>query len=159
VEKSAGGEGRRSVAAPLNLVSFIDCMVVTVIFLLMSFSASGQCPGREVELPAAENGGDMVDAPMVAVEGDQILVDGAAAGSARGARELGRLERIEELFKLLTAKRELWRAVQPDRHFPGVCVLAIDQEAPAIVVKSVFHTAAAAGYSNVSFMVRKIPGA
>jgi hypothetical protein len=134
-------------------------MVVTVIFLLMSFSASGQCPGREIDLPPAANGADLVDAPMIAVQGDQILVDGSSAGSVRSAEELGRLEKIEDLFKLLTAKRELWISVQPGRPFPGTCILSIDQDAPAIVVKSLFYTAAAAGYPNVSFMVKKIPGA
>jgi hypothetical protein len=33
---------RRPVVVSLNLVSMIDFMVVTVIFLLMSFSASGE---------------------------------------------------------------------------------------------------------------------
>jgi len=33
---------RRQVVASLQLVSMIDVLVVTVIFLLMSFSASGE---------------------------------------------------------------------------------------------------------------------
>jgi biopolymer transport protein ExbD len=156
VARSAGGEKKRSVTASLNLVSFIDFLVVTVIFLLMSFSASGQCPGRNVDIPGAVNGTEMVDAPMVAVQGDQILVDGVFAGSVRSIEELGRLEKIDELFKLLISKRELWMSVQPGRRFPGACILQIDQDAPAIVVKSVFHTAATAGYPNVSFMVREL---
>ena len=41
--------------------------------------------------------------------------------------------------------------------FPGVVVLQIDQDVQAIVVKSVFQTAAFAGYPNVSFMVGKLP--
>ena len=39
----------------------------------------------------------------------------------------------------------------------GVVVLAIDQGTPAVVVKSVFQTAAFAGYPNVSFMVKSLP--
>jgi biopolymer transport protein ExbD len=156
VARSLRGAGKRSVSAPLNLASLIDFLVVTVVFLLMSFSASGQCPGRRIDVPGAVNGADLVDAPMVAVQGDQILVDGVVAGSLRAAGEIGRPERIEELFALLKAKRELWKAVQPDRAFPGACILQIDREAPALAVKSLFLTAAAAGYPNVSFMVEKI---
>jgi biopolymer transport protein ExbD len=158
VKKSAGGEKKRSVVASLNLVSFIDFLVVTVIFLLMSFSASGQCPGRDVNIPGAMNGSEMVDAPMVSVQGDQILVDGVSAGSVRSIEELGRLEKVDELFKILGAKRDLWKSVQPGRPFPGAVILQIDQNVTAIVVKSVFQTAAAAGYPNVSFMVREIRG-
>ena len=152
------GIGGRGVSANLNLVSFIDFLVVTVIFLLMSFSASGEMTvDKNVKLPKAENVEDIVDAPMVAVNGNQILVDGVQAGSTRAVEELGRLQKIDELFNILKNKRELWKQVQPNKPFPGVCILQVDQNVPALVVKSVFQTAAFAGYPNVSFMVGKIP--
>lgn len=152
------GHGARGTNAGLNLVSFIDFLVVTVIFLLMSFSASGEIAvDKNVKLPHAENAADVVDAPMVAVNGNQILVDGTLAGSTRAIEELGRMSKIDELFTILKAKRELWKSVNPsDKPFPGVVILQVDQEVPAIVVKSVFQTAAYAGYPNVSFMVQKI---
>jgi len=152
------GHGGRGVNTSLNLVSFIDFLVVTVIFLLMSFSASGEIGvDRNVKLPKAENVEDIIDAPMVAVNGNQILVDGQLAGSTRSVEELGRMQKIDELFNMLKAKRELWKQVQPKKPFPGVCILQIDQNVPALVVKSVFQTAAFAGYPNVSFMVGKLP--
>src|SRR5262245_45935679 len=152
------GKGHRSPNANLNLVSFIDFLVVTVVFLLMSFSASGEVAvDKNVKLPKAENVDDIIDAPMVAVNGNQILVDGVQAGSTRAIEELGRLQKIDELFNILKAKRELWKSVQPGKPFPGVAILQVDQEVPALVVKSVFQTAAFAGYPNVSFMVGKIP--
>src|SRR6476659_7600478 len=154
------GHGSRSPNTSLNLVSFIDFLVVTVIFLLMSFSASGEITvDKNVKLPKAENVDDIIDAPMVAVNGNQILVDGYLAGSTRAIEELGRLQKIDELFNILKAKRELWKSVQPGKPFPGVCILQVDQEVPALVVKSVFQTAAFAGYPNVSFMVGKLPKA
>src|SRR6185437_13866706 len=154
----ASGHGKRSPNAALNLVSFIDFLVVTVIFLLASFSASGEITvDKNVHLPKAENVEDVIDAPMVAVSGNQILVDGVQAGSTRAVEELGRLQKIDELFTVLKAKRELWKQVQPSKPFPGVCILQIDSQVPALVVKSVFQTAAFAGYPNVSFMVRKLP--
>src|SRR4051812_34233725 len=152
------GHGQRSPNAALNLVSFIDFLVVTVIFLLSSFSASGEITlDKNVKLPKAENVDDVIEAPMVSVNGNQILVDGVQAGSTRAVEELGRLQKIDELFNLLKSKRELWKQVQPNKPFPGVCILQIDQGVPALVVKSVFQTAAFAGYPNVSFMVRKLP--
>jgi biopolymer transport protein ExbD len=158
VWNKAAGHGKKSVGAALNLVSFIDFLVVTVIFLLMSFSASGEMTvDKNVKLPKAENVEDIVDAPMIAVNGNQILVDGTLAGSTRAIEELGRLQKIDELFAILKNKRELWKQLQPQKPFPGVCILQVDQNVPALVVKSVFQTAAFAGYPNVSFMVGKIP--
>ncbi|MGK3964282.1 ExbD/TolR family protein [Sorangium sp. So ce136] len=158
VWNKVSGHGARSPNAGLNLVSFIDFLVVTVIFLLMSFSASGEIAvDKNVKLPKAENVEDVIDAPMVAVNGNQILVDGNLAGSTRAIEELGRMQKIDELFNLLKNKRELWKQVQPNKPFPGVCILQVDQNVPALVVKSVFQTAAFAGYPNVSFMVSKLP--
>src|SRR4051812_18316356 len=81
VWNKVSGHGHRSTNAGLNLVSFIDFLVVTVIFLLMSFGASGEIGiDKNVKLPKAENVEDVIDAPMVAVNGNQILVDGTQAG-------------------------------------------------------------------------------
>jgi biopolymer transport protein ExbD len=158
VWNKVAGHGARSPSAGLNLVSFIDFLVVTVIFLLMSFSASGEVAvDKNVKLAQAENVEAIIDAPMIAVNGNQILVDGALAGSTRAVEELGRMQKIDELFTILKNKRELWKQVQPNKPFPGVCILQIDQNVSAIVVKSVFQTAAFAGYPNVSFMVGQLP--
>jgi len=95
----------------------------------------------------------MVDAPLVGVVGGQILVDGASTGNTRDIEESKQVKRIEELFNVLKAKRELWKQTRPGKEFPGVVVLQIDRDVPAVVVKSVFQTSAFAGYPNVSFMV------
>src|SRR3954462_10863189 len=160
VQKRVTGGGGRSVAAGLNLTSMIDFLVTIVVFLLASFSASGEIPvDKNVKLPKAENTIDMVDAPMLSITGSQVLADGTAAGSTRAIEEAGRLQRIDELFNLLTSKREMWKATQggSGKSFPGVCVLQVDQNVAALVVKSVFQTAAFAGYPNVSFMVGQLP--
>ena len=160
VQKKVTGGGGRALAAGLSLTSMIDFLVVTVVFLLMSFSASGETPvDKRVKLPEAENTLDMIDAPMVAVAGSQILVDGQPFGNTRAIEDSKRLQRIEELFNVLKSKREVWKQLHPGKEFPGVVVLQIDQDVPAVVVKSVFQTAAFSGYPNVSFMVGNIPKA
>jgi hypothetical protein len=93
----------------------------------------------------------------VAVVGSQILVDGAAAGNSRSVEESDRLQRIDELFNILKSKRELWKQTHPNKDFPGVVMLEIDQNVKAVVVKSVFQTAAFAGFPNVSFMCNNLP--
>jgi biopolymer transport protein ExbD len=158
VAKKVAGGGHRSTNASLSLTSMIDFLVVTVVFLLMTFSASGETPvAKGLNMPKAENVLDMIDAPMVAVVGSQILVDGSPSGNSRAVEESDRMQRIDELFNILKAKRELWKQTHPNKDFPGVVVLQIDQNVKAVVVKSVFQTAAFAGFPNVSFMVDRIP--
>ena len=157
VREHAAGGGRRSVNAQLSMPSFLDVLLVTVLFLLTSFSASAECPERTGSLPWAHNVEDLLDAPMVSVHRGTIQVDGVAAGATRDIVSSGRLTRIDDLGRILAEKRALWHAVQPKKPFPGIVVLQIDQDVPALVVKSVFDTAVHAGYPNVSFMVRKLP--
>jgi biopolymer transport protein ExbD len=158
VAKKVQGGGHRSTNASLSLTSMIDFLVVTVVFLLMTFSASGETPiAKGLNLTTAENTLDMIDAPVAAVVGSQILVDGSPAGNTRAVEESDRMQRIDELFNILKAKRELWKQTHPNKDFPGVVVLEIDQNIKAVVVKSVFQTAAFAGFPNVSFMVNSIP--
>jgi len=158
VEKKIQGHGKRPLAAGLSLTSMIDFLVVTVVFLLMTFSASGETPvAKGLNMPKAENTLDMVDAPIVVVVGSQILVDGAPAGNTRPVEESDRMQRIDELFNILKAKRELWKQTHPTKDFPGVVLLQIDQNIKAVIVKSVFQTAAFAGFPNVSFMVNNLP--
>jgi biopolymer transport protein ExbD len=158
VAKKVAGAGHRSTNANLSLTSMIDFLVVTVVFLLMTFSASGETPiAKGLNMPKAENTLDMMDAPIVAVVGSQLLIDGSPGGNTRAVEESDRMQRIDELFNVLKAKRELWKQTHPNKDFPGVVMLQIDQNIKAVVVKSVFQTAAFAGFPNVSFMVNNLP--
>ena len=157
VRKKGTGGGQRSVNQEIPLIPFIDFLLCIVLFLLASFSASGELPiDKNVKLPNAENVMDMTDAPMVAITGTQILVDGTPAGNTRAIEEANRLQRVDELFNVLKNKRELWKQINPGKVFPGVVVLQVDRKVQALVVKSVFQTAAFSGFPNVSFMVGRL---
>lgn len=157
VQKKVGGGGQKAVNMDLPLIPFIDFLLCIVLFLLASFSASGELPvDKNVKLPKAQNVLDMTDAPIVAITGTQILVDGTPAGSTRTIEEANRLQRIDELFNLLKNKRELWKQVNPGKEFPGVALLQVDRRVSALVVKSVFQTAAMAGFPGISFEVGRL---
>lgn len=156
VWRKVAGHGNRGVNAALNLTAFIDFLITIVVFLLMSFSASGEIGvDKNIVLPQAQNVEAVIEAPMVAVNGNQVLVDGQLAGSVRAIEDMGRMQKIDELFDLLKRKRELWKSFHPNKPFPGVAILQVDENVPSLVVKSVFQTAAYAGYPNISFMVKK----
>src|ERR1051325_5438105 len=128
VKTKVMGGGRRSVNQELPLIPFIDFLLCIVIFLLASFSATGELPiDKNVKLPSAQNVQDMVEAPMVAITGSQILVDGIPSGNTRAIEEANRLQRIDELFNVLKSKRELWRQLNPGKQFGGVVILQVDR--------------------------------
>jgi biopolymer transport protein ExbD len=157
VRKKVSGGGQRALNTELPLVPFIDFLLCIVLFLLASFSATGELPvDKNVKLASAQNVMDMVEAPMVAITGSQILVDGIPSGNTRAIEEANRLQRVDELFNVLKSKRELWKQINPAKTFPGVVVLQVDKRVTALVVKSVFQTAAFAGYPQVSFMTKRL---
>ena len=159
VAKKVGGGGHKSLNHEVPLIPFIDFLLCIVLFLLASFSASGELPvDKNVKLPLADNVEDMTTAPMVAITGTQILVDGIPAGTTRAVTEANRMQKLDELFNMLKSKRELFKQINPGKEFPGVCVLQVDRKVEAVIVKSVFQTAALAGYPNVSFMVQNRGG-
>lgn len=138
----------------LNLTSMIDVLVVTLVFLLVTFTSNPECScARQVDVPGAGSAIEMIDAPLVTVTQSQISIDGREAGVVR---EDHKVQRIDELFNALKAKRETWKSLHPGKEFHGAIVLQIDSQVPSGVVKSVSHTAALSGYPNLSFMVAKI---
>jgi len=159
VSKKVSGGGHKSVNHDIPLIPFIDFLLCIVLFLLASFSASGELPiDKSVRLPSADNVEDMTQAPMIAVAGQMILVDGIPAGTTRPVKEANRMQKLDELFNILKGRREVFKQINPGKDFHGIAVLQVDREVEAVVVKSVFQTAALAGYPNVSFMVKNRGG-
>jgi biopolymer transport protein ExbD len=148
------GRADRRLGFELPLVSFVDCLLCLILFLLTSFSADAESAERQ-KVPSAHNTQANFEAPVVAVTQRHILLDGIPAGRTQELLDAGRLTRLDELFTQLRAKRELWRQLHPAEEFPGLIVLQIDRRVPSLVVKSAFQTAAYAGYPNVSFLVKQ----
>jgi hypothetical protein len=144
--------GRPALGFDLPMLPLVDMMLGLVAFLLSIFAAEATCGARH-QVPSAENWIDSVHAPLLAVTPGVILVDGVPTGITRDVLDGGRVGRIDELFGVLKAKRELWRQLNPELPFPGVLVLEVDRAVPALAVKSVVHTAALSGYPNLSFLV------
>ncbi|MDB4939030.1 MAG: Adventurous gliding motility protein [Labilithrix sp.] len=152
--------GRRSVSAGLSMSSMIDVLVVLTVFLLLTFSASDRCTEREVSMPDAVNVSEIIDAPLVMVGSDAILVDGNVATSQGEMAEInahGRVARLDNLFNVLKTKHEVARLLAPGREPNSHVILAIGSDVPASVVKSIVLTAARSGYPSIDFMVQPGP--
>ncbi len=148
------GENRRSLNQEIPLIPFIDFLLCIVLFLLASFSASGEVPmNSKIHMPTAENPSTLLAGPMVTLSGSQVLVGSVPAGDVRSIVASGRRGEIPELTERLKKHAELWRLVHPGQKYPGIAILQIDSGVSALVVKSVFETVARAEHPNVSFMV------
>jgi hypothetical protein len=88
-----------------------------------------------------------------------VSVAGSGRLATAGAAECFPKEirrRVSELakeYRMPISRRETWKQLHPSTKPPGVVALAIDEDAPAVVVKSVVQTSAYAGYPDVSFAV------
>lgn len=148
------GGGRRGVVAGLSMTSMIDVLVVMTVFLLLTFSASNTTSKRDI--PPAVNVQEIMDAPVVDVRADAVMLDGqlvTTQGELTAFSAQGHVTRLEGLFKALEAKHALAKQLQPGVEPPTHVILAIDGDVPASVVKSVVMTAARSGYPSIDFMV------
>jgi hypothetical protein len=87
------------------------------------------------------------------------LLAAACSPSTTATGGLGLRGTGDGLFESLESVRGEWQAANPGKPFAGVALLGFDKAAPAVLIKSVFQTAAFAGFPNVSFAVRDSDGA
>lgn len=151
----AAAPRRRPLAAGLAMTSLVDGMLVVVLFLLGT--AGGDARAADVDRPSAHEGLPLLDAPVVTVKQGAIWLDGRYVGATDDAEATGRVARFGPLADHLRAQHELARTLRPDGVAPSVVVLDVDQDTPAVVVKSLYLTVAKAGYPDVSLLVEHAP--
>lgn len=156
--------GKHSPNTSLNLTSMIDFLTVVVIFLLMSFAASGELSSIQsgLQLPDASNTRSLERAPIIAVTKDVITLD--VGGTGRRVADVPSLMResgaagdwrIENLVQDLETLKRNWPMIHPREPFPGAVVLQADKSIDFRVLKKVMYSCAQAGYANISFLVNK----
>src|SRR6187549_3436308 len=78
VSKKVTGHGRKSTNMEIPLIPFIDFLIVLVVFLLISFSASGELLAQKPNLvmPKATNTVNLEIAPIIAIDPIDVTLDG-----------------------------------------------------------------------------------
>lgn len=158
-DRVAGG-GRKSVDVSIALVPFIDFLIVLVVFLLMSFSASGELVAQQptITMPEAANAVDIEVAPIIAVDARVVTLDGRRMADTQTLAGSAQLDRIDALVQDLETLKRNWNILHPAEPFPGTVILQADQAIDFRVIKKVMFSAAQAGYTNVSFAVNRVGG-
>ncbi len=149
--------GRKSLYEALNLVAYIDMMTMLVIFLLMSFSASGEIlfVQKNITLPDAQNWTDLERAPVIALSQEVVTLDGnqiATMDQLMQDNTSGDFK-IPELFDMLVTFKNNYKLLHPTEPFGGVAIVQSDRNVEFKALRKVMFTAQVAGYNNVNFAV------
>ena len=158
VSKKVTGHGRKGTNADIPLIPFIDFLIVLVVFLLISFSASGELLAQKPNLtmPKAANVVQLEIAPVIAVDSIVVTLDGRRMADTASLAADPKVERIEQLIQDLETLKRNWSILHPQEPFPGQVVMQADVATDFRVIKKLMFSAAQAGYANVSFAVNRL---
>lgn len=155
LEKKAG----RGLDFSLNLTPMIDMFVVLVIFLLMTFSTSGEILfiQKDIELPSATMSDELSQAPVVIIGAGLVSIEGFRVGRIDDIAEDENFE-IADLSERLNNLKKNFQQLHPNEQFPGKIIIQGDKEVNFRVLKKVMFTCTSVGYTNINFAVLPVGG-
>jgi biopolymer transport protein ExbD len=158
VSKKVTGHGRKGTNTEIPLIPFIDFLIVLVVFLLISFSASGELLAQKPNLtmPKASNVVNMEMAPVIAIDPIVVTLDGRRMADTATLAADPKVERMEQLIQDLETMKRNWSILHPQEPFPGQVIMQADVSIDFRVIKKLMFSASQAGYANVSFAVNRI---
>ncbi len=136
-------EGRkRNVIADLLLTALIDAFSILVIFLLMSFSSTGEIlfMGKGMELPKSGQSQVLTRSPVVKVEQGDIYLEDQKVAPA-------------DLTKALLSLRENFNQTRPGEEFPAEITVQADRRLKYEVLNQIIVASSQAGISDIKFAV------
>jgi biopolymer transport protein ExbD len=157
VARRTGGHGSKSVNIEIPLIPFIDLQICLVVFLLMSFSSSGELVTQRngLHVPMAEHTKELELAPVLSVDNTTVVLDGRRVADTVSLAADAKVERIEPLIAQLETLKRNWSLLHPRDDFPGALIMQADMSTDYRVIKKLMFAAAQAGYPNVRFAVTK----
>jgi biopolymer transport protein ExbD len=157
VRSKVTGHGKKSLDHEIPLIPFIDFLVTLVVFLLTSFSASGELLAQQpnLKMPDAGNVVELEIKPVIAINPDVITLDGRRMADTRTLAQEARVERMEQLIQDLETLKRNWAILHPTDPFEGTVILQADKAIDFRVIKKVMFSCAQAGYANISFAVNR----
>ena len=157
VSKKVTGHGAKALNHEIPLIPFIDFLIVLVVFLLISFSASGELLAQKpsIKLPGAQNVTMLEIAPVLSIDSVVVTLDGRRMADTSTLAADPKVERIEQLVQDLETLKRNWAILHPSKPFDGRVVMQADEKIDYRVIKKVMFSAGQAGYSNISFAVNR----
>lgn len=137
-----GEAHKRNIVADLLLTALIDAFSILVIFLLMSFSSTGEIlyMGKNMELPKAAKGEALERHPVIKLDQGKIFVE---------EKEITQDQLVATLLQL----REKFKETRPNEEFPGILTIQGDRRLKYEALNSVVLASSQAGFSDIKFAV------
>ncbi len=151
-------------ATSLQLTPLIDIFMVMLLFLLVTFQASGDlCMCRpRLTVPTAERLEALERAPVVTMTADDegsgvVTVDGSEVATLRELMEDDSPDwKIYKLTEQLEVKKHNWKLTNPDKVFPGDLIIEADRDISFKAIKKVVYSGGLAGFVNYQ-LVAELP--
>lgn len=143
VIKPKGSRWKRVLAADLLLTALVDAFSILVIFLLMSFSSTGDLLliGKGQELPKAVRNDVIERNPVVKVEEGKIFLENVLVAGG------------DSLVKALLDLRQKFAGDHPGEEYPGAVTVQADRRIKYDFLNQVVTACAHAGFSDIRFAV------
>lgn len=141
---------KRSMLLGLTLTSMVDMFSLLVIFLLQTFSASPELLviQKDVNLPTAATGREIVDAPVLALSDAGVFLDQKKIG------ELGALLlHPDPLLEKLSDLRTQWQKSHPNQKFPGQINLQAHKDLSSTAVSQFMGMLPSQAYGSIQLAV------
>lgn len=129
----------KSIVADLLLTALIDAFSILVIFLLMSFSSTGEILYiGKMELPIATQAAMLERHPVVKLDEGLIYLEEAEV-------------KIDGLTAALLDLRKQYQQTHPGEEYPGVMTIQADRRVKYEVLSQIVAAASQAGFSDLKF--------
>jgi biopolymer transport protein ExbD len=141
---------KKVLVAGLMLTSMVDMFSLLVIFLLQSFSNSPEVMAlsKGVQLPSAISASVSIDAPVLSISNDGVLLDQKPVGVTEAL-----LKDPQALLTQLQTLRNVWQSAHPKETFSGDIHLQADRNLPSTLVSQFISMLISQGYSSVHLAV------
>ncbi len=150
--------GGRKVSEELNLTAMIDMFSVIVLFLMTTFSATGDIlvTNPAIKLPTAANAFLLQRSPIVTVFEKGVLIEGLQVGDNSEIQS-----KVEDsdwelplLKEQLRSYRAFFESADAGVPFPGRVILQADKKLNFVYLKRAMYTLVEEGYTNIDLVVQ-----
>ena len=117
---------KKNIFSDLLLTALIDAFSILVIFLLMSFSSTGELltMGKDMELPKAALGDVIQRYPVIKIDNGKVFLE---------EKEINESNIVAGLMEL----RQRHKDTHPDEEFPGIVTIQADRRVPFSQMNSI----------------------
>jgi biopolymer transport protein ExbD len=149
--------GKKNLLMPLNLTAMVDMFTTIVIFLLQSFSSSGDLllVQKGIKLPEAKKAAVLGErGPVVTLFQNQVIFDGnPVAALAELSDDENGIEIVTETLKGIREREEQAKGRDVNKVFDGFVIIQADATTDFKLVRKVVWSLNQAGWAKIKFIV------